>query len=252
VILLLKRLKKISIIPAFLMLCISHGITAQDTLSVKKPDKDYSADTLRVEKSRKQRKKDRITVLDITNDTVPAAVNTVVRRRDDTMKATMLAAALPGAGQIYNSKYWKIPIVYAGFGALIYFYKSNTDNYQMYYRGYLDFTDKIKETASYIEFAGDPTYYDPVLHPTTYSPANEQLVKEKMLRLVDYHKRYRDLSVILTGVWYFAQILDANVDASLSNYDVTDNLQLSFYPSLLNTPGQMTAAAFNVGLKMTF
>ena len=69
---------------------------------------------------------------------------------------------------------------------------------------------------------------------------------------MDYHKRYRDLSIILTGVWYLAQILDANVDASLMEYDVSDNLDLTFYPSVIKTPGGPSGPGFNLALRMTF
>ncbi|MBI5010393.1 MAG: hypothetical protein HZB98_12260 [Bacteroidia bacterium] len=120
----------------------------------------------------------------------------------------------------------------------------------------MDFTDEIPETTRYFEFLNpdiyDPSTYDPVLHPETYDPANAQLVEEKMLRLVDYHKRYRDLSIILTGVWYMAQILDANVDASLMDYDVSDNLELTFYPSMITLPGRSPGAGFNIHLTMAF
>ncbi|MBK9390849.1 MAG: hypothetical protein IPN68_11865 [Bacteroidetes bacterium] len=69
---------------------------------------------------------------------------------------------------------------------------------------------------------------------------------------MDYHKRYRDLSIILTGVWYMAQILDANVDASLMEYDVSDNLELSFYPSMITLPGRSPGTGFNLHLTMAF
>jgi len=236
------EIKKISIYVAAIMFCFLQNIAAQDTLSVDKP----------VKQERKA-KKEKTTVLDITNDTIQVAAKSVEKRKGDTMKASMLSAVFPGGGQIFNRKYWKVPIVYAGFGALIYSFSSNSNNYQMYYKGYMDFTDDIPETASYTEFVpGDPEVYDPVRHPETYDPATAQLVEEKMLRLVDYHKRYRDLSIILTGVWYMAQILDANVDASLMEYDVSDNLELTFYPSMITLPGRSPGAGFNLHLTMAF
>jgi len=236
------EIKKISIYSVAIMFCFLQNIAAQDTLSVDKP----------VKQERKA-KKEKTTVIDITNDTVPVAAKSVVKRKGDTMKATMLSTAFPGGGQIFNRKYWKVPIVYAGFGVLIYSFSSNSNNYQMYYRGYMDFTDDIPETASYLDFVpGDPSVYDPVLGAETYDPATAKLVEEKMLRLVDYHKRYRDLSIILTGVWYMAQILDANVDASLMEYDVSDNLELTFYPSMITLPGRSPGAGFNLHLTMAF
>lgn len=169
------------------------------------------------------------------------------------MKATMMSAVFPGGGQLLNRKYWKLPIVYAGFGALFYSISSNSKNYQLYYKGYMDFTDDIKETDSYLDFVpGNRAAYDPVFAPDKYNPANAALVEERMLRLVDYHKRYRDLSIILTGVWYLAQLLDANVDASLMEYDVSDNLALSVYPSMITLPGRSSVAGLNLHLTMAF
>ena len=79
----------------------------------------------------------------------------------------MLAVAFPGLGQIYNRKYWKIPVVYAGFGALFYTASFNSKNYKLYMKAYQDFTDDIPETQSYMSLIipADPKTYDPVLYP---------------------------------------------------------------------------------------
>lgn len=259
----MKTLQKILVIFILQLFCTPQNIIAQDTLSVSKPSKDgrkerkivdtLSADTMVVTKPSKSRYKEKTTIIDVTNDSVPVPVSLKVKRKGDPIKATMMSVVFPGGGQIYNRKFWKLPIVYAGFGVLFYSISSNSKNYQMYMKGYMDFTDDIKETDSYLEFVpGDPAAYDPVLGAGTYSPANAALVEEKMLRLMDYHKRYRDLSVILTGVWYMAQILDANVDASLMEYDVSDNLELTFYPSMIAFPGRSPGTGLNLLLTMTF
>ena len=257
----LKIFHKITIILFLQLFCASQNITAQDTLVVTTPsgsDKkekirndSFLADTLVVTKASRTKKRQETTIVDISNDTMGEPVKMKPLRKGDPMKATMMSAVFPGGGQIYNRKYWKLPIVYAGFGALIYSFSSNSNFYQMYYKGYMDFTDDIRETDSYLEFVpGDPTVYDPV-YPGA-NPASTVLVKERMIRLMDYHKRYRDLSIILTGVWYLAQILDANVDASLMEYDVSDNLDLTFYPSVIKTPGGPSGPGFNLALRMTF
>ncbi|HAM11014.1 MAG: hypothetical protein A2X05_05440 [Bacteroidetes bacterium GWE2_41_25] len=261
----LKILNKILIVLILQLFCLPQSIIAQDTLSVEKSsgrgrkelkkDDTLFSDSLVVTNPSKSKKKEKTTVVDISNDSLPVPVNLKPIRKGDPMKATMISAVFPGGGQLFNRKYWKMPIVYAGFGALFYAISSNSDNYQMYYKGYMDFTDDIKETNSYLEFVppkGDPSSYDPVLAPGTYNPANEALVKEKMLRLIDYHKRYRDLSIILTGVWYLAQLLDANVDASLMEYDVSDNLELTFFPSRITLPGRSSTAGINLQLTMAF
>lgn len=169
------------------------------------------------------------------------------------LKATMLAIALPGAGQIYNRKYWKIPVVYAGFGVLFYTAGANGRNYSTYIKAYQDFTDLIPETNSYLKIIpGDPKDYDPVLFPATYKPENYSYYKDEILRLVDYYKRYRDLSYIGIAAWYLLSILDANVDASLFNFDVSNNLNLTLAPALMPLPGGYTGAALSASLKWTF
>jgi hypothetical protein len=169
------------------------------------------------------------------------------------LKATMLAVALPGAGQIYNRKFWKIPLVYAGFGALFYTAGINSKNYTIYIQAYQDFTDVIPETASYIELIpADPATYDPVLYPETYNPSTAAYYKDGLLRMVDYYKRYRDLSYIGIAAWYLFSILDANVDASLFDFDVSDNLDITFAPMVFPLPGGYTGAGLSASIKMTF
>ena len=165
----------------------------------------------------------------------------------------MLAIAFPGLGQVYNRKYWKLPFVYAGFGGLIYSISINTKSYNEMIKAYQDFTDKIPETDSYIPLIkwAEPPEYDPVLYPDTYDPANASWVKDNLLEAVDYYKRYRDLSYIGIAAWYLITILDANVDASLSNFDVTDKLNIDVSPVQLPVPG-VVGTGINIRLTYTF
>ncbi len=184
------------------------------------------------------------------------AVNRPVKKskfNPEPLRATMLAVAFPGLGQIYNRKYWKIPLVYLGFGGLIYSVGFNASHYNTYMKAYQDFTDAIPETQSYLKLipaSVNPAIYDPVLHPTTYVPANAQYYRDEMLRMVDYYKRYRDLSYIGIAGWYLFSILDANVDASLYNFDVNKDLNIAVFPVQLQTPGGFAGAGLN--LKVTF
>jgi hypothetical protein len=169
------------------------------------------------------------------------------------LKATMLAAALPGAGQIYNRKYWKVPFAYAGFGGLGYAVAYNTKWYNTYIKAYQDFTDKVPETDSYTDLIRSipPEEYDPVLHPDTYEPSTASWVSDQLIRQIDYFRRYRDLSYIGIGVWYLITILDANVDASLFDYDVNENLDITLAPfqvPLYNFAG----VGVNLTLKINF
>jgi hypothetical protein len=200
------------------LLCICQNSFAQDTVSVDKPVKH--------------------------------------KFQAEPLKATMMAVVFPGLGQIYNRKYWKIPLVYAGFGGLIYSAGINSKNYNLHMKAYQDFIDVIPETQSYLVLASlknlDPTTYDPVLYPATANPSTTQYVKDGMLRLIDYYKRYRDLSYIGIAGWYLLSVLDANVDASLFNYDISDNLEIAVFPVQISLPGGFMGAGVNVGMKITF
>jgi len=206
----LKTFRKILILIILILFCIPQNNIAQDTVSVPQPVKS--------------------------------------KFRPEPLRATMLAVAFPGLGQIYNRKYWKIPLVYLGFGGLIYSVGFNSSHYNTYMKAYQDFTDVIPETNSYLKVIPstiDPASYDPVLHPESY-----QYYKDQMLRMVDYYRRYRDLSYIGIAGWYLFSILDANVDASLFNFDVSKNLDVAAFPVVLSTPGGFVGTGLN--LKITF
>ncbi len=125
-------------------------------------------------------------------------------------KATWLSVCLPGAGQIYNKQWYKVPFIYAGFGALIYMYnwnKSELNLYQTEYRGRL---------------SGDTNFIpNPDLIP--YSNDNVRSAR-------DYYQRNIELSYILSGLLYILNIVDACVFAHLSTFDVSDNLSMRVQP----------------------
>jgi len=179
-------------------------------------------------------------------DTVPVRKERAKRYSIEPIRATMYAAALPGLGQIYNRKYWKVPIVYAGFGALGYAVTFNTKNYNTYINAYPDFTDIIVETDSYLDLLVNmnPEQYDPVLHPKTYNPSTESWVKTTLLNGVDYYRKYRDLSYIGIAAWYLLTIIDAHVDASLFDYDISDDIRASVVPVSFNYSGVSPGITF--------
>jgi hypothetical protein len=211
----LKTVLKITVLSALQLICMQQNIFAQDTLSVSNTQKHHF--------------------------------------KAEPLKATMLAVAFPGAGQIYNRKFWKIPLVYAGFGALIYTAGFNSKHYTTFMKAYQDFTDVIPETNSYIPIIpADPSTYDPVLYPETADPSNTSYYKDELLRMVDYYKRYRDLSYIGIAAWYLISILDANVDASLFDFDISNNLDLTLAPIVMPLPGGFTGAGLGASLRFTF
>lgn len=167
------------------------------------------------------------------------------------VKATMLAASFPGLGQIYNRKYWKIPVVYAGFGALGYSIVFNSANHTRFLDAYRDVTDLVAETNSYsfVEFGVDPEEFDRALGSDSFNPATESWVKDQLLNGVDYYRRYRDLSYIGVAVWYLITILDANVDANLSDYEVGEDLSIVVEPTPIPTA---FGKSVGVGVRITF
>lgn len=179
-------------------------------------------------------------------DSVPARKEKNRRYTIEPIRATMFAAALPGLGQIYNRKYWKVPFVYAGFGALGYAVAVNTKSYNTFINAYQDFTDIIPETDSYLDLSLslDPEKYDPVLHPTTYKATNEAWVKTTLRNGVDYYRKYRDLSYIGIVAWYLFTIIDANVDASLFDYDISDDLRATVAPVAVTRSGISPGVTF--------
>ena len=186
-------------------------------------------------------------------DTIAVAEKGKRFHKADPMRATMLAVALPGLGQIYNRKFWKIPLVYAGFGGAVFAITYNSTNYNRFMKAYQDFTDDIPQTDSYIELIknADPATYDPVLHPNTYDPSSASWYTERMLRQVDYFKKYRDLSYIGFAAWYLLTVLDANVDASLFNYDISNNLNLQIEPVQVPQAG-LASLGLNISFKLVF
>jgi hypothetical protein len=126
------------------------------------------------------------------------------------LKATLFSAILPGSGQIFNHKYWKVPIVYAGLGTCIYFISDNTKNYRFWKEAYIAFNDT-----------------DPNTNPTGRAEglSNSSLNSNQLA-----YKKLLDISYMsLVGV-YALQIIDANVDAHLFSFDVSPNLSLNYTP----------------------
>lgn len=169
------------------------------------------------------------------------------------LKATMLAAAFPGMGQVYNRKYWKIPLVYAGFGAVGYSIVFNTSNFNSYLKGYQDLTDDIPETNSYIKLLGNSTYtpgqIDQALGSDEFDPQVSSWVEDQLRNAIDYYRRYRDLSYIGVAVWYLITIIDAHVDANLADYDVGESLKMEIEPVPVNTP---VGNGMGLGVRLTF
>ena len=164
----------------------------------------------------------------------------------DPKRALWLALVIPGGGQIYNRKYWKLPIVYGGFLGCIYAMSWNNAMYKDYSQAYLDIMDNDPETASYNKF----------LHlGRQITSANEERYKDLFKKRKDKYRRWRDLSFfVMLGVYAFS-VIDAYVDAELSQFDISKDLSLKVTPAVIGT-GQsnnpLYANALGVNCSISF
>ena len=145
--------------------------------------------------------------------------------RPNPKRALWLALVIPGGGQIYNRKYWKLPLVYGGFMGCIYAMTWNNSMYHDYSQAYLDISDSDPNTTSYNQF----------LHTgVLITPANADRYKEIFKKRKDQYRRWRDLSFfVMIGV-YALSVIDAYVDAELSVFDISKDLSLKVEPTILN------------------
>ena len=155
-------------------------------------------------------------------------------------RALWLALVLPGAGQIYNRKYWKLPIIYGGFMGCIYALTWNNMMYKDYSQAYLDIMDNDPGTASYNKF----------LHlGRTVTKDNEERYKQLFKSRKDKYRRWRDMSFfVMLGV-YAISVIDAYVDAELSVFDISKDLSLKVEPTVIpNMSGGNPLQAQSIGL----
>ena len=126
-------------------------------------------------------------------------------------RATLYSAILPGAGQVYNRKYWKVPIVAAAFGVSTYFLIENTRQYNRYKNAYVALVDN---------------------DPNTVDEFNGEFSSAAVRDVADTYRRWLDMSYLAIGLVYVLNIVDATVDAHFVRFDVGEDLSLRLGPAI--------------------
>ncbi|MFP5471330.1 MAG: DUF5683 domain-containing protein [Bacteroidia bacterium] len=151
-------------------------------------------------------------------------------------KAAVLSAILPGAGQIYNRKYWKAPIVWGALGTAVYFTIDNTKIYNGLKNEYIARLNGKSDTVAEI-----CDLRNPVACPT-----------DTIFKYTNKYRRWRDISVIATTAIYVLQIIDAAVDAHLFYFDVSDDLSLVWSPNIYFLDPNSNKTTFGLAIQLQF
>lgn len=166
--------------------------------------------------------------------------------RPNPQRALWLALVIPGGGQIYNRKYWKLPIIYGGFMGCLYAMNWNNMMYKDYSQAYLDIMDSDPTTQSYNQFLHLGQHID---------SSNEERYKQIFKNRKDKYRRWRDLSFFCMLGVYALSVIDAYVDAELSEFDISKDLSLKVEPAVINNSASnkvLEASSFGVQCKLRF
>lgn len=182
----------------FVFFLANHGVASDTIAAIALQPPDYVADTL-----------PEVIIQE------PELLIVSGERTHSPLKATMLSATLPGLGQAYNGKYWKIPIIYAGFAGVGYAFYNNNSNYQHFRKAWI---------AKLAVIDGNTNVED--LYPRA-SP-------DQLQRTMNAWRRYLEITYIVGAALYVLNILDATVDAHLLDFDVGEDLSMRVAPALIN------------------
>lgn len=183
----------------------------------------------------------------VANDSIKTPVP-VEHVKISPKKASIYAALFPGLGQIYNKKYWKLPIVYGGYVGLIYIFGWNNNNYNDYaqaYRTIAPYSSTANMPAAdkqyLIDFIKNPSIN--LDNPSHFTYAVTSLKSGK-----DFFRRNRDLTIIAIAALHILSIIDASVDANLFDFDISNDLTLKVQPAPIDLGGRNTIMGMNLAV----
>lgn len=213
----------------------STGITITDISVTNAPDTVFSVkDTIRAEEDITGLPQDTVAWINGEMINIPAAVGEQVKFKPNSTKAVLYTAIFPGLGQIYNRKYWKLPIVYGGLVGLVYAITWNGSLYDDYTKGYRAIMKNDYYADAYKgdwlalvskRLGIDPDY--PMLESSTLTYYREQFKRRR-----DYFRRNRDLAIIGIVGLYAISMIDAYVDAELFDFDISPDLTFRIAPRI--------------------
>ena len=177
---------------------------------------------------------------DMATDSVPSPIGVKRIFNPDPNRALWLSVLCPGLGQIYNRRYWKVPIVVGGYVGLAYATSWNNRMLSDYTKAYRDIMDSDPNTKSYMDFYPSTTKEEDI---------DKTWLTKALKSKKDFYRRNRDLCIIGMVGLYAVCIIDAYVDASLSHFDISPDLSMSIYPSIEQND---TKPSFGVGCAFTF
>ncbi len=167
--------------------------------------------------------------------------------KPDPIRAMWLGLVFPGGGQIYNRKYWKLPVFYGGFLGCMYALTWNNMMLRDYSQAYLDIMDDDPNTDSYMNML--PPNYD--------ITGREDRFKEIFKNRKNRYRKYRDMSVFAFIGVYGLSIVDAYVDAELSSFDISPSLSLHLEPAVISshamgTTGQFGSPSYGIQVGLSY
>jgi hypothetical protein len=173
----------------------------------------------------------------INMDTLSQDTSSIVVLRHSPTKAALLSAVLPGLGQIYNKKFWKLPILYAGLSISAYFLIDNQRIYKKYYDGWVNYSN-TKDINAVKDFS--------LINQPGIIDAGR--IDEAFKFYVTQFRQNRDWSFVFVAGFYVLGIVDAAVDAYLFDYDISDDLTMKANPTIIKSIGGKNT----VGLTLSF
>ncbi|MBO7110681.1 MAG: hypothetical protein J6W18_01890 [Bacteroidaceae bacterium] len=153
--------------------------------------------------------------------------------------AVWLSLLVPGGGQIYNRKLWKLPIVYGGYVGCIYALTWNQSTYMDYQNAYVDIMDDDPNTKSYEDFL--PPHYE-------IDTSMEDWLKDVFRQRKNKYRRWRDMSIFAFAGMYIVAAIDAYVDAELSHFDISPDLSFNVQPNIMIDHRGTPTAGFSLAL----